>query len=430
MVTRINGALHARFDPQLRAKAPELENAIKAFIRHLVAYEAELGIRSRARKDSDQRKFAIAVEAVACNLLISTFLEVDAAIAVPLDNNMMWGANRYRNLVYGRHFLVLFDLLERLKVLKRVTKGYRFSKTAKAPSLFKITLDLGKHFPKVTPASFRREQEPEVLILKSGRDDDGNATLINYSESQKTRTLRRQLQRINDWLLNADIELIGSDAAARFGKEGEVIASYRRTLRRTFNNKSWQQGGRLSGGFWMTMPREDRFRQIRVNGMPVADVDYQQLFPRLAYVRARAPQPTGDLYDVLGDGTGRDGFKLLLNALLFTRGPLRRWPRDCSPLLPQLNLKQALALLEQKHEPISRLFETGIGFELMFAESQLLIAVVTHLFESGIPTLPLHDAVLVPGPDAAAAKAAMEYAFCSSTAQPRAFVKIDFGPVK
>lgn len=267
----------------------------------------------------------------------------------------MWGANRYRNLVYGQHFLVVLDLLERLKVLKRVTIGYRFSKTAKAPYLFKIALDLGKYFPRVTPASFRREQEPEVLILKSGRDDDGNATLINYSESQKTRTLRRQLQRINDWLVNADIELIDSDAAARLNKEGEVIVSYRRTLRRTFNNKSWQQGGRLSGGFWMTMPGTERFRQIRMDGKPVADVDYQQLFPRLAYVRARAPQPIGDLYDVMGDGTGRDGWKLLLNALLFTRGPLKRWPRDCSPLLPQLNLKQALVLLEQKHEPIAHL---------------------------------------------------------------------------
>ncbi|MCK1347741.1 hypothetical protein IVB25_16640 [Bradyrhizobium sp. 193] len=92
-----------------------------------------------------------------------------------------------------------------------------------------------------------------------------------------------------------------------------------------------------------------------------------------------------------------------------------------------MNLKEALPFLRQKHEPIARLFETGIGFELMFAESQLLIAVATHLFESGIPALPLHDAVLVSRPDAAAARAALEYAFCCSTAQPRAFVKIDFG---
>lgn len=419
-----------RFDPQLRARTPELREAIGRFTQHLITQEDKLGLRSRARKDEDRRKFIIAVEAVACNLLMQGLLREDAALAVPLDNNMMWGANRYRNPVYGQHFLGLLNLLERLDLLKRVTKGYRFSKKAKAPSLFNTTTDLGKHFPRVTPNSFRREQEPEVLILKSGRDDDGNATLIDYSESQKTRTLRRQIQRINDWLLDAGIELTGPRAAARLGKEGEVIASYRRALRRTFNNKSWQQGGRLSGGFWMTMPRKDRFRQIRMNGKPVADVDYQQLFPRLAYVRARAPMPTGDLYDVMGDGTGRDGWKLLLNALLFTRGPLKRWPRDCSPLLPQLDLKQALALLEQKHGPIAHLFGTGIGFELMFLESELLIAAVTHLFESGIPALPLHDAVLVAEPNAEAAKAAMKHAFCAGSAQSRAFIKVEFYPAK
>ncbi|NYG46519.1 hypothetical protein GGD67_003990 [Bradyrhizobium sp. IAR9] len=419
-----------RFDPQLRARTPELRAAIGRLTQHLITQEDRLCLRSRARKDEDRRKFIIAIEAVACNLLIQGLLREDAALAVPLDNNMMWGANRYRNPVYGQHFLGLIDLLERLKLLKPITKGYRFSKTAKAPSLFSTTTRLRKHLPKVAPNSFRREQEPEVLILKSGRDDDGNATLIDYSESKKTRTLRRQVQRINDWLLDADIELVGTRDAARLGREGEVIASYRRTLRRTFNNKSWQQGGRLSGGFWMTMPRENRFRQIRMNGMPVADVDYQQLFPRLAYVRARAPQPTGDLYDAMGDGTGRDGFKLLLNALLFTRGPLMRWPRDCSPLLPQLNLKQALARLEQKHEPIAHLFGTGIGFELMFLESELLIAVVTHLFESGIPALPLHDAVLVAEPNAEAAKAAMKHAFCAGSAQSRAFIKVEFSPTK
>ncbi|KYK49924.1 hypothetical protein A1D31_39420 [Bradyrhizobium liaoningense] len=421
---------HMRFDPQLRARTPELVNAIKTFTWYLIAQENTLGLRSRARKDKDRRKFTTAVEAVACNLLMLGLLREEAALAVPLDNNMMWGATRYRNPVYGQHFLGLLDLLEKLKLLKLIKKGYRFSKTAKAPSLFKATTRLTKHFPRVTPDAFCREQEPEILILKSGRDDEGNAALVDYSDSQKTRALRRQVQRINDWLLDADIELSGTHTSARLGKEGEVIASYRRTLRRTFNNKSWKQGARLSGGFWMTMPREERFRRIRMNGKPVADVDYQQLFPRLAYARARAPQPGGDLYDVTGDGSGRDGWKLLLNALLFTRGPLKRWPRDCSQLLPGLNLKQALVLLEQKHEPIAHLFGTGIGFELMFVESELLIAVVTHLFESGIPALPLHDAVLVPEPDADAAKTAMEYAFCSGTAQRRAFVKIEFSPAK
>jgi hypothetical protein len=421
---------HMRFDPQLRARTPDLKEAIKGFTRHLIAQEDKLGLRSRARKDEDRRKFAVAVEAATCNLLLLTLLRGDVALAVPLDSNVMWSASRYRNPVFGQHFLSLLDLMECLKLLKRTTTGYRISKTTKAPSLFKAATDFGKHLRRVTPDSFRRVQEPEILILKNGKDDGERAALVNYRNSQKTRRLRNQIKRLNGWLLEADIELTSARSSVRLGKYGGVIASYRRSLRRTFNNKSWQQGGRLSGGFWMTMPRKDRFRLIRIGGEPVADVDFQQLFPRLAYARARAPQPIGDLYDIMGDSTGRDGWKLLLNALLFTRGPLKRWPRDCSPLLPGLSLKQAVSLLKEKHQPIAHLFGTGVGFELMFIESEMLIAVVTHLFENSIPALPLHDAVLVAEPHAQAAKAAMEYAFRSRTGQPRAFVKVDFSAAK
>jgi hypothetical protein len=421
---------HMRFDPQLRARTLELSEAVKQFTRHLIQREAKLGLRSRARKEEDRRKFTLTVEAVGCNLLLLGLLHADAALAVPLDSNVMWGANRYRNPVYGQHFLDLLCLMERMKLVKKIKTGFRISKTLKSPSLVTAASDLGNHFPTVSFDSFRREQEPEILILKSGRDDDGKAALMNYPDSQKTRRFRNQVRQINDWLQNADLELAGARSSARLGDDGEIIATYRRTLRRTFNNKSWQQGGRFSGGFWMTMPRADRFRRIRMGGEAVVDVDYEQLFPRLAYVRAGAPQPTVDLYDVMGDGSGRNGWKLLLNALLFTRNPLRRWPRDCSQLLPGMKLNQAVALLKDKHPPIADLFGTGIGFELMFIESELLIAVITHLFKTGIPALPLHDAVLVAKPHAKAAKAAMEYAFRSFTGQRRAFVKIDYGPVK
>lgn len=421
---------HMRFDPQLRARTPELQDAIQEFMRHLIAQESKLALRDRARKKEDRRKFIATVEAVACNLLLRGLFRGDIALAVPLDNNMMWGTSRYRNPVYGQHFLDLLDLMVRLKLLRRIRTGFRVSKTVKAPSLVEATIGLWKHFPKVTPESFRREQEPEVLILKEGKDDDDKAALVNYSDSQRTRRLRNQVKRLNDHLLKAGIELTSTRSLIRLGKDGEVIATYRRTLRRTFNNKSWRQGGRLSGGFWMTMPRADRFRRIRIDGKPVADVDYQQLFPRLAYARAQAPQPAGDLYDVTGDGTERDGWKLLLNALLFARGSLKRWPRDCSPLLPGLNLKQAVTLLSEKHQPIAHLFGTGVGFELMFMESEMLIAVVTYLFENSIPTLPLHDAVLVAEPHAKTAKTAMEEIFRLQTGQRRAFVKVDFSPIK
>ena len=145
-----------RFEPQLRARTPPLIEAIKGFTRHLIAEESKLGLRSRARKDEDRRKFAMAVEAVTCNLLLAGLLRGDTPLAVPLDNNMMWGTSRYRNPVYGQHFLGLLDLMERLKLLKRIKTGFRISKTVKAPSLVRATGGLGKYFPKVTADSFRR----------------------------------------------------------------------------------------------------------------------------------------------------------------------------------------------------------------------------------------------------------------------------------
>lgn len=419
-----------RFDPQLRAKAPELKDAIKAFARYLTEQEAELGLRSRARKDEDRRKFVLTVEAVTCNLLLLDLFDGSAALAAPLDNNMMWGKTRYRNPIYGQHFLALLGLLERLKLIKRLKTGFRVSKTNKASSLFAASPSFANHFPKVTPASFYREQEPEVLILKESKDKDDKAALVNYRDVPNTRKLRNQVKRLNDYLLDADIQIANARASVQLDSDGEVIATHRRMLRRTFNNESWRQGGRLSGGFWMTMPRKDRFQRIRIDGQPVVDVDYQQLFPRLAYVRARAPQPKGDLYDVIGDGSGRDGWKLLLNALLFTKRPLHHWPRGCSDYFPGMKLKRAIEHLKRKHEPISDLFGTGLGFELMFIESEILIATVLHLFERGISALPLHDAVLVAKPHAKAAKAAMEQAFCTCTGESRAFVKIDSSPVK
>lgn len=421
---------HMRFDPLLRAKAPELIKAIKEFTRHLLTEESKLGLRSRARKDDDRRKFSLAVETVACNLLVLGLVGDDVTMAAPLGSDQMWGAGRYRSLVYGEHFRSLLGLLEQLKLLKRIQTGYRRSKTSKAPSLFRTTARLNKHFPTVTPEFLCRDQEPEVLILKESKDDDDKAALVDYRDSARTQRLRNQIKRLNDWLLKADIDLTGARSSVQLGKDGEIIAAYRRSLRRTFNNKRWQQGGRLAGGFWMTMPRKDRFQRLRLKGEPVADVDYQQLFPRLAYVRAKAPQPTGDLYEIAGGGTGRDGWKLLLNALLFTRGPLKRWPRDCSQHFPCMTLRQAVALLEEKHRPIAHLFGTGIGFELMFAESEMLIAVVTRLFQSGVPALPLHDAVLVAESDAKAAKAMMEAAFCEGTGERRAFVKVEKSLVK
>ena len=118
--------------------------------------------------------------------------------------------------------------------------------------------------------------------------------------------------------LNASLEAapIFIDVAALVAvdaKSERLIDPGKRALRRIFNNGKWNNGGRLFDGFWETMGRADRFGCLMLgsadfpHGEPIANVDYGQLFPRLAYMRTGAAAPDGDLYDVFGDGSSRDG---------------------------------------------------------------------------------------------------------------------------
>lgn len=232
----------------------------------------------------------------------------------------------------------------------------------------------------------------------------------------------------NTWLRDGDIEVTGGREGLHLGKDGNLVVLHRRSLRRIFNNGNWQHGGRLAGGFWMSMARAERFKRIRLDGERIADVDYGQLFPRLAYVRAQAEQPEGDIYDVAGDETGRDGWKMLLNALLFKGGRLGNWPKGARQHFPEeTKLRDAIEMLGQKHAPIAHLFGRGLGFQLMRIESDILISVVSHLFKQGITVLPLHDAVLVARSHAENAKQAMQDEFTHRTGSRCAIVSVDFG---
>jgi hypothetical protein len=250
----------------------------------------------------------------------------------------------------------------------------------------------------------------------------------NGMQATDIELMRGQVARINNWLALADIELLDGPGSPSIGEDGLIIALYRRSLHRIFNNGSWQAGGRLWGGFWMSMKRHDRSR-IRINGEPITDVDYRQLYPVLAYARAQTEPPEGDLYDTAGDRSSRDGWKILINALLFAEKQLGNWPEQARKYFPDgTKLKEAIKQIERKHPAIAHLFGSGVGFQLMRIESDILIAVIGHLFKNGITALPLHDAVLVAESCAEAAKEAMEYELAFRTGFRRATVKIQVRP--
>jgi hypothetical protein len=408
------------FEPQRRAVTPELKGAIEALSDFLQQCEAVLGLRRRHRSPSARAGFKLATEALACNVMVLLMTEADRPLAVPRHSGAMWGVSRYRSPVYGQHFLDVLELMAhpRVGLIWEFAPGFGYANGKSRRSLVRIGQRFRDHLPgRLAWSELRYEDNPEVLILRGPKDRaTGLSGEIEYPESRFTRSIRKQVQNINGHLQNAPIIVLTDPLAET--DDGQPIDPTRRTVRRIFNNGSWGQGGRLYGGFWETMRREDRQRLLRIGtsscpeGQAVSNVDYGQLFTRLAYLEVGQQPPDGDLYDIKRDGQNRDGWKRLVNVLLLTDRPLRNWPEGVvNEFSPGTALREAVDAVYQRHAAIAPLFGCGAGLRLMRRESDVLIEVVRRLFACGITALPLHDSVLVAKSEATTAEAVMGAVF-------------------
>ena len=418
-----------QFDPLARANNKRLAAEIAAFIELLLAAEQKLKLRERTRRPADHDNFALAVEALVCNLLLSSQAN-NAVLAVPRSHKMMWGKSRYRNAVYGEHFVGLLNLLSRLRFVSELTRGYRFSNTLKQPTTIKPTKKFLRRFS-ISEARanwFKQAEEPEVLLLRSSKDAEGVSSLIDYKETAATTKLRKEVRDINTFLATARISLSTQDGKASIDRDRNVIGVHQRSIRRIFNNGSWNEGGRLFGGFWMNMERGQRFTSIRIDGQRIANVDFSALFPRLAYTLVKAKPPRGDLYDYQTVPGDRDGWKKLTNALLFAAKPMKSWPTETKDYFSsEVKLSAAIGAIKEKHAPIAAFFEQGVGYHLMRIESDILIQILARLRDESIVALPLHDSVLVAKKFASRAKKLMEAEFKRRTGSSAVIVNIDTG---
>lgn len=382
--------------------------------------------RQRRRRAKDAETFHRAIECIACNLLAVSIAAPDQPLAVPLANS----ASRISS-VFGKPARTALDLMIGLDLITKV-RGYPF----RGPSTIRATRKLAKYLPlgKIAWSALQIHDDPTVVILKR-RGDSPNLDDVPASADLRVptrgsarwlRSAETDMETINAVIKRASIECTGHAifhvAERPTLPTASLVTLHHRSLRRIFNG-NWEQGGRLFGGFWQTMPREDRFRDIRIGGEPVALIDYSQLFLRLAYGEAAVEPPSGDLYDVTGRDAARPDWKSLrnarkklVNALLFRTYTLKQWPGDTFEERSEMRnafplgtkALDAIKAIKEKHKPIGDWFERGHGLRFMRRESDLIVAVTLDLFSRGVVALPIHDAVLVAAHHATTAKAVME----------------------
>jgi hypothetical protein len=176
----------------------------------------------------------------------------------------------------------------------------------------------------------------------------------------------------------------------------------RKSLVRIFKY-DWSQGGRLYGGWWMSLPKQER-ELLTIDGEPTIELDYGQLHPSILYARARE-QIDGDAY-TLGEWTGsamRELGKTTFARMLNSKpGPGDEWvirvrDEDADKLPPGLTSEAYISAFQHKMEPISQWFWIGEGLRLQREDSDLPISVLKAISEQGVVALPVHDSFIVQG---------------------------------
>ncbi|MCA1397221.1 hypothetical protein [Bradyrhizobium sp. BRP56] len=399
-----------------RAAAPDLKAFIAQLTASLLADEDGQGLRQRKRRATDQEKFARAVEAICCGFTANALLGDGRAVAVRLGNY----ASGYTS-VYGKHFNRAVDLM-RARGLLRLALGHRSGKVRRASTITP------------SPAYWNVAPPPGDwgdLYLEEHRAFVG----INFDESGQRRltppedwlrAATAEVARINDHLRALPLRYNGNEALPLVEIADRpwvyIATPHHRTVRRAFKG-SIERGGRLYDGYWETMPRADRFRYLTIGGEPVVNVDYGQLFLRLAYALSGLEPPAGDLYDFTGGDheasdwpSLREGRKRMVNALISAKRAMRQWPGQTSAeramvrsLFPAgTKPSNVVAGIKARHHAIAaEWFERGRGGELQRLESDILTAVMLKLISVGIGALPLHDSVIVARSDGEAARRVM-----------------------
>ncbi|TSK08815.1 MAG: hypothetical protein FPO08_05810 [Geobacter sp.] len=285
----------------------------------------------------------------------------------------------------------------------------------------------------ITPDMIGKFVEDEVIrqkdfpVEKKVTKRDGKTKTIkvkndyNYPNNNITNRMRRVVVAYNKMLDRTHIDcdaacIDGEDRIALIEKLKRYNKSQTKEIRikllnknvyRVFNNRSWEQGGRFYGAWWIGCSSILR-KYITLNGEPTCELDYSGIHIHLLYaqkgINYAAMRP--DAY-TLDDGLpDRDLNKLILLTAINAENE----NDACSSVFNQLRLESGmlqhynitsydpirlkLNLLKEKHSPIADKIASGEGIKLQYFDSCVIEKLIIFATEHNIPVLTIHDSVV------------------------------------
>ncbi len=399
------------FSGTLRAQGEALRRLVNNFIKGALFHEDKTARRKRKRRPQDQKAFESLMEIVICNL-VSMAVNPTRSGMISISLRKGEKQSRYGQQTSPKVLRGVIQTLEEVDALKLYLgrRGQFQSRIEPTKWFISQVRQSG-----VTQANLRPGIGPEVILLtrttKHSNGPGKDKHKIEYEDTEETTKLRAQVREVNAFLETAEIGFLADQetsdlqAVERIPPASEVRVSDT-TLRRHFKllerqEPRFDQYGRLYGGWWITLQKERR-PYIRLQGEPIAYLDFASMNVRLAYAYVGQGAPEGDMYDLTGHWPGfslyrhREAIKTTMSAMWF-KGELERFPMGGKKGLPKnLRMETIVGAIKSKHPLIAPILGQTLGYTFAFMESNVLLAVLERVNARGIAALPLHDALMVP----------------------------------
>jgi hypothetical protein len=337
--------------------------------------------------------------------------------------NQFYGeAFTYHGVVGAVDLLAQSGLIEEERAIPRNAENMQ-SRIQATPKLLEL----------MEGAPIVRERERGELILR-GLDRRPILFVENeYTTALRNEVIRRNenLSAINFTIDHPDAKLIGSYLQChwidkRTGEARQNIIPWGSPLKlsRIFSRGSWGSGGRFYADY-QNVPPSIRLA-ARINGEPVASLDFGSLHPMLLYNAAGAIMPERP-YHI--DGYERKDVKVATNTLInaqtetaATRAIGLKWANQRGGRHANRDelarARDLIGAIRQLHEPIADAFGSDAGVSLQFQDSEIMRTVLKECEAEGVPILPIHDEVLVPKRHVATVTEIMATAFRATSPGP------------
>jgi hypothetical protein len=404
------------FNPWRYAATEKARSIVAEAVQMVESYEHHRALRKRNRKAADQRTFEFTIEAILCDLMNHVLIGFPKGLFITRSGGVLSRQDRYKAPAQNKK---LPDLLDNLAKPELAFITQRIGEWARTGSGERTVIKPGWRLLDrmteacLTIADLGERPHGEVIYLREPKTSPlARPKLMGYSDTPQTELFRREMQRINDWLVAADIVFEKTMLTSR-----PIAADSRqRMLWRSFTRSRFDSGGRLFGGFWIPLSKKQREAAIFIDGEEIVELDYAQMAPRLVYARKGMRPPDKDLYRVPGYESHRSGIKKVMNSMLFAQKPITRMPRGVRKKFEDsYKIGDVTNAIMAYHPDIADLFHTGIGHEAQFTESQIMVDILLKLIDLDVIALPIHDAILVPSSNRDTAKQVMLDVFRTHT---------------